>query len=399
MVSQNRITLPNDLFDESTLFKTHALASSLLIEISTSDFKLPTGEKFLSEVVLIQRLISLATSVDSLKIHWNKAVADVVFESPTLFPLLSVVICLDNAEHLIVNTDGSVTPVDVQASRQLIYKYRLTTDFFSDKQILICADSRGHGRPKSLYSNKTSGLIPRTDFESLIDRLLAGQMAINISSSEVVKFSQNIATIVAELFENTDIHGKMGLDGVPIKKNGIRGLIFNRVKIPLKERRTTQNSTPNISNTSEEEGGRELDAFEISVFDSGVGFYSSYSRRERTGDVSIEEEWEIMRRCLERHQEDLTPDMRASHRGMGLYEVLRVLKRFEGRLEVRSGRTHGYRTFEPGELQLQLETLESEKRPGMPKPVLLDVKKRFVTAPSINEPLVGASVRVIVPLS
>lgn len=399
MVTHSPIILPNDLLEETNLFKTHALATSLLIEVPTIRIELSEMETS-PEVVLIQRLISLARKVNSIQINWKKEVADVVFKSPNLFPLFSVAICLDNAEHAVVMGNGSIAPVDVQDTRQLIYKYRPLTDLFSDKQVLICADSRGHGRPKSLYSSKTSGLITRTNFESLVDRLLAGQAAVNVSLSETVKFSQNISTIVAELFENTDIHGRKGLDGVPIKKNGIRGLIFNRIKVHQKDNRKTGYSALDFgkkySTTADKQ---EIDAFEISVFDSGVGFYSSFSRQEITDDVTLQQEWDIVRKCLERHHENTTPDVRSSHQGMGLYEVLRVLNRLKGRLEVRSGRTHGYRTFEAGAYKLQHESPESEKRPGMPKAVLLDVKRRFVTVPSINEALVGASIRVIVPLS
>lgn len=399
MVTHSRINLPNDLLEETKLFKTHALATSLLIEVPTINLELSADDAS-PEVILIQRLISLAKKVSTIQVNWNKKVADVVFKSPNLFPLFSVAICLDNAEHAVVMDNGSIVPVNVQETRQLIYKYRLVTDLFSDKQVLICADSRGHGRPKSLYSSKTSGLIARTDFESLVDRLLAGQAAVNASLSETVKFSQNISTIVAELFENTDIHGRKGLDGVPIKKNGIRGIIFNRIKVCLKDNRKTGYSALDFGKkSSTEDDKQEFDAFEISVFDSGVGFYSSFSRQERTDDIPLQQEWDIMRKCLERHHDDAIPDVRSSHQGMGLYEVLRVLNRLKGRLEVRSGRTHGYRTFEPGEYKLQHESSEFAKRPGMPKAVLLDVKRRFVTVPSINEALVGASIRVIVPLN
>lgn len=400
MVTHSRITLPNDLFEEASLFKAHEHTSSLLIEVPTINLGQQVDNVASPEVILIQRLISLANKVNTIQINWNKEVADVVFKSPNLFPLFSVAICLDNAEHAIVMENGSTAQVNVQETRQLIYKHRLVTDLFSDTQVLICADSRGYGRPKSLYSANTSALIARTDFESLVDRLLAGQTAVNVSSSETVKFSQNVSTIVAELFENTDIHGRKGLDGIPIKKNGIRGIIFNRIKVGPKDNRRAGNSAKNFRKKfSTENDKQEFDAFEISVFDSGVGFYSSFSRQERTDDISLEEEWEIMRKCLERHHDDAIPDVRSSHQGMGLYEVLRVLNRLKGRLEVRSGRTHGYRTFEPGEYKLQHESSEFTKRPGMPKAVLLDVKRKFVTVPSINEALVGASIRVIVPLN
>lgn len=399
MDKNGHISLPNDLLEDAERFETYALATSLDIEVSREYIQQLSENKALPEVIGIQRLISLARRGIPLRVKWHKQVADHVFDSPNLFPLLAVVLCLDNASHELIRDDGSVAPINVQSSRQLIYKFRAQADLFSDTQILLCADSRGQGRPKSLYSSNSSGLIARADFESLIDRLLAGQAAINVSSSQAVTFSQSIATIVAELFENTDIHGRLGLDGVPFKTNGIRGLVFKRVKITQKIKRDFSTApSPTEQAASENDGYIVLDALEISVFDSGVGFYSSYTQQARTLNTPLVEEWKIMHKCLERHYDISIPDTRSSHTGMGLYEVLRALKFVHGMLEVRSGKTYGYRTFLEGELQYQLESRDSSTRPGMPKPVLLDVTRQFVTVPSPHEALAGASVRVLIPL-
>jgi hypothetical protein len=84
---------------------------------------------------------------------------------------------------------------------------------------------------------------------------------------------------------------------------------------------------------------------------------------------------------------------------MGLYEVLRALQYLKGKFEVRSGRVYGFRTFLEGETQFQIEAASSPTRPGMPKPVLLDQQKQFVRVPSPNGMVVGAAIRVLIPLS
>lgn len=369
-------------------------AQTITVEIPNSYLNLSEENWTMPEVVAIQRLLTIARGNIPVRVKWHKKLAERAFSSPNLFPLLAVVLCLDNAQHALIDEVGESHEVDVQPSRMLIYKYRPKADMFSDTQILICADSRGHGRPKSLYSSRSNGLMAREDFESLVERLLAGQAATNVSSSHAVVFSQNIATIVAELFENTDIHGRIGLDGAPFKINGIRGLVFKRVKIVKKEARSTGGFQQSNQPPADQPAREVLDALEISVFDSGIGFYSSYTKRILTEETNLSEEWGIVHKCLERHYEKSVP----SHTGMGLYEVLRALIFLKGLIEVRSGRAYGYRTFEEGAPRYQLESRESLERPGMPKPVLLDMERKFVTVPYPNEPLVGASVRVLVPL-
>jgi len=394
METQVYISLPQDLLVGSEHFIALVAARTITVEIPDSYLDLSEESWAMPEVVAIQRLLTIARMNIPVRVRWHKKLAERAFVSPNLFPLLAVVLCLDNAQHALIDKNGESKKVDVQSSRLLIYNYRPKADMFSDTQVLICADSRGHGRPKSLYSTKSSGLMAREDFESLVDRLLAGQAAINVSTSHAVVFSQNIATIVAELFENTDIHGRIGLDGAPFKVNGIRGLLFKRAKIAKKDIRSTGGPQQSGQASADGAKGEVSDALEISVFDSGIGFYSSYTKSMLTAETNLNEEWKIVHKCLERHYDKSIP----SHTGMGLYEVLRALIFLKGSIEVRSGRTYGYRTFEEGAPKYQLESRESRERPGMPKPVLLDMEHKFVTVPYPNEPLVGASVRVLVPL-
>ncbi|PUA19731.1 hypothetical protein [Glaciimonas sp. PCH181] len=397
---QTHITLPSGLQGDADGFNRFSDATAYQFEVSPNYLELNSEEQTFPEVVAIQRLISLARRAVPIIVLWHKKVTERVFESPSLFPLLAVLLCLDNASHKILGDTGTALEIDVEPSRQTLYKYRLTADLFSDIQILICADSRGHGRPKSLYSKKASGLIARDDFESLVDRLLASQTAPNVSASQALFFSQAIATIVAELFENTDNHGRLGLNQVPFETNGIRGLIFRRVKIEQVESLTTANGDPTIGQAQVKKRLKsEVQALEISVFDSGVGFFSAYTRRAFSPETTLDDEWDVLHKCLERHYDGTDSATQASHRGMGLYEVLRALQSVHGVLEVRSGRAYGFRTFVKGEFKFQLEPAGSALRPGMPKPVLLDVTRRFVTVPSPHELLVGASVRVVIPLN
>jgi len=404
MDTSRHISIPNDLLQPADDFASLLATASLLINVG-DDYGDWVQDKALPEVIAIQRLITLARNGVKLRVRWSKRIADQVFNSPSLFPLLAVVLCLDDTDHEIIAENGICVAVDVQPCRKAIYAYRPLSDLFSDTQVIICADSRGYGRPKALYT--TGGnLISRTDFDAFVERLLTSQIGGNVGESHTVTFSQNVATIVAELFENTDFHGKKDIHGVPFKSNGLRGMMFKRIELSSRPRRPlSARVTPTRLSMQEHENAPTLAALEISVFDSGVGYYASYMRQPLNPITPLVDEWRVVHKCLGRHYEVITPpnqllpDIRAGHTGMGLYEVLRALQFLKGKFEVRSGRTYGFRTFLEGETQFLNESADSITRPGMPKPVLLDKGLQFVRIPTPNELLVGSTVRVLIPLN
>ncbi|MBD8724695.1 hypothetical protein IFT43_15125 [Oxalobacteraceae sp. CFBP 13708] len=402
MDTSRELSVPRDFFRSEDYFAPALKASSLLLRVSNDYETEIIQNESVPEVIAIQRLITLAKNGTELRVRWGMQIGSRVFAAPSLFPLLAVLLCLECSEHTIEDESGKVSIVDVQFFRRKIYNFRPLTDFFSDSQVVICADSRGQGRPKALY-NADGTLLSRSDFETFVERLLAAQIGINVATAQAVKFSLSVSTIVAELFENTDIHGKSNLNGVPFRKNGVRGILFKRITLPSKSKKMTSHNIQRddlSSVTALEQSSSTAVALEISVFDSGLGYYTSYSRNELEQETQLSDEWQVVHKCLERHYSDgILPDTRTGHTGMGLYEVLRALQYLKGKFEVRSGRVYGFRTFLEGDAQFQVELPTSSTRPGMPKPVLLDQKKQFVRVPSPNEMVVGAAIRVLIPLS
>jgi hypothetical protein len=393
------IRLPEDLTRDKPWFESIIQQTDFIFEVSSMYLMGAWDANSLPEVVAIQRFITLAQQSKTIQIRWPKHVFERVYTAPNIFPLLAVALCLDNAGHSVIQGDGTEVIVSVQASRQCIYKYRLATDIFADSQVVLCVDSRGHGRPLSLYTSKSGGLLPRANFQRLADRLLAAQQAVNALFSYSEALSQAIASLLTELLENTDIHGTLGLDGAPIKRNGIRGVVVKRIRLVHKEgRRLAASGDATDAQHSDRQTQEEMDALDISVFDSGIGLYASYARRELTQSTSLDEEWRIMHRCLERHYATDLRDAQLTHEGKGLYEVLRATKSLHGIVEIRSGRTYGFRTFLGGEHGFQLQSRESGPRSGLPKPVLLDLAKRLGKVPTAHEKLAGTSVRVLIPL-
>jgi hypothetical protein len=362
------------------------------------------------EGLAIQRLITLAHNATSLKVIWDTAAARRLLDSPSVHPLAAVALCLNNAEHSLA--ENAQLPLDAfERARTKLLGHKLATDMFSDRQALICLDFERPSLPADLYEPSSRRLRPEADFESLIDDLVYAQHGAGFKAERLSKLRMALAIILRELLENTDDHAKTGFDGSVLKPNSIRGLLVKRI---LETRRLPNRAATDLP---------PVPCLEFTIFDSGIGYYNSYRRQLLRGqargdpvvvgdkqadlvrrfelgpDLSVETEYAIVLKCLERHSENAIPDPRAGHRGMGLYEVLRALKMMQGMLEVRTGRIHGYRSFLEGELRIQLEPETSETRPGMPKASLLDVDRKMLKSPAPRDLVRGSVVRVVVPLA
>lgn len=362
------------------------------------------------EGLAIQRLLTLAQRLASLKFVWAEAAARRVLSSPALHPLAGVALCLNNATHVCAG-ENAIPKEDFERARQSLLAHKLGADMFSERQVLVCLDYQRPSLPFDLYEPSTKRLRRDDEFEALVDDLLFAQRGAGFRAEVLPKFRLPLAVILRELIENTDDHAKTDFDGSTLKPNAVRGLLVKRI---MEERRFP---------TKQAGDSPPVPCLEFTIFDSGIGYYNSYRRQllrgqargepVKVGDkqadiiqlyelgpnVPIDTEYAILLKCLERHSDKAIPDPRPGHRGMGLYEVLRALKMMQGMFEVRTGRLHGYRSFLEGELRVQLEPKSSETRPGMPKASLLDVARKYFTKPTAQELVRGSVVRVVVPLA
>ncbi len=294
---------------------------------------------------------------------------------------------LQGVTHKLVGLDSSKSEQMLTAARNGVLRHRLIKDLFSPSQLLLCADSRGYGRPEQLYLPRGGALRPRSHFETLVQEVLATELKATGDMAKQFKWASSLGVIVAELFENTDVHAMTDLGGTRFRTNAMRGLIFKRTKITVPMRDDSRKLVE-----------VEKDCLEISVFDTGLGYFRSFTRSEDKHDIAFE--WRVLHKCLERHFDEDISDPRPSHRALGLAEVLRSLQTLTGRIEIRTGRTFGYRTFIEGQLQAQMQPPGSEwSRFRWPRPRLLDMSKRVVAVPTAHEDIVGSAIRVIIPLS
>jgi hypothetical protein len=385
------LTLPDDLAQLGKGALDAASAPRGPVEVRVPDGYLSSFDALagFSEVLAIQRLLTLASQADAVEVRWGAHVSGIVLKSPTLFPLLAVLLCLSNARHSLMGEPDKV--VGIAAARKAISSYRLARDLLSDHEIVVCADTLGRGTPEDFYRPRTGELRGREDIETVLqDALVAHGVPIQ-DSERGLGMARAVGVVVTELFENTNEHARLDLERRPVLPNGLRGFILKRLKLTL--------PTPKVKGRPHREAPR--DCLELSVFDSGPGYFSAYTQRVLDASVSIKDEWKVLHNCLERHYHADLPDFRPGHRGMGLNEVLRAIQSAKGIIEIRTGRLYGSRTFVEGTLQAQMQTVPDTSVRAVhtwPKPTLLDHSRRYVAQPQAHEPLIGSSIRVVLPL-
>lgn len=385
-----QIQIPMGLADFAPGQWKRALDGGVELEIPADYEQLFSSAGSAGEVFAIQRLLSLARNKTPINVRWP---FDLLTRMPTvasLHPLLAVAASLHDATHESLGIGADDVNDLLARSRRQIFTYRLRGDFFTDSQILLCVDARGHGRPLDLYDRSTNGLRSREDIETTVLGVLSPHLNSAETASQKFALAGALAVVVAELFENTHLHGRLDSAKTPVGPDAMRGLLFRRISVTL---HAHQKSGRLVA-------AREVPGLEVSIFDSGIGYYASYTRQAWESSTDLDEEWKVMHKCFARHFNPEQLDHRERQRGMGLYEVLRALQELEGSIEVRTGRLFAYRSFFEGELLPQMRPPSGPwARINLPKPVLLDVQNRLTPRPTANDAVVGAAVRIVVPLA
>lgn len=367
-----------------------ALEGSVELEIPADYEQLSSSTGPAGEVFAIQRVLSLARKKIPITVQWPPDLLALMPTVASLHPLLAVVVCLQGASHKSLGIGSDEVDDFLTRTRRQIFTYRLRGDFFTDSQILLCADARGHGRPLDLYDRSSNGLRSREDIETTVLNVFSPLLNSAEAAGQKFAMAGALAVIVAELFENTHLHGRLDLTKAPIGPDAMRGLTFRRINVTLPAHQKSGRLVP----------ARNVPGLEVSIFDSGLGYYASYNQQLLDASTDLEEEWKVMHKCFSRHFDPGQVDHRQRQRGMGLYEVLRALQELKGSIEVRTGRLFAYRSFFEGELLPQMQPSSGPwARISFPKPVLLDAQNRLTRRPTVNDTVIGAAIRIVVPLS
>lgn len=373
--------------DNAPLADLKQLADGVCLVVPDNYEELIVSPVLNGEVFAIQRLLAISRLGIPIVVTWEPAISKRLVEITKLEPLLAILVTLQGVVHTLAGVDAKQANQAVSLARQAATKQELIQDMFAPSRLLLCADSRGYGRPEQLYFPKMGPLRPLSHFETLVQGVLSSELNATGDTAKQFKWAGSLGVIVAELFENTHIHAMTDVGGSPLSSNAMRGLVFKRIKLTVQQR---DNDRKNVDVVK--------DCLEISVFDTGLGYFRSFTRSQQMHDIDYE--WRVLHKCLERHFDDTIPDARSEHRALGLAEVLKKLQTLAGRIEIRTGRTFGYRTFIDGEFQVGMQQSDSEwSRFKWPRPTLLDLTKKLVAIPTAHEDILGSAIRVIVPLN
>lgn len=380
------VRLPDALLNDFQWASAVPAGGEVLLEVPADYPVLASAVPAASEVVGIQRLVSLARA-SALKVRWAPEAWNRVSVEPALFPLLSSLLVLRQVEHTL-DGHGAPTELDASEAREAVLRHRLAKAAVFASDITLCLEGEGDGLSEDMYDRGTLRLHPRNYFETLAVEALTTGSVTPAAARRLYASASLLGTILAELIENSDMHGRLDAAGRPILHTGLRGLMFRRITLPMKLPKSGKDAP----------ASRDVAFLEASIFDSGIGYFASYTRAPLHPNTDLKLEWEVLHNCLERHYFPKLADGRPGHRGLGLYEVLRALQVLKGRIEFRTGRLYAYRTFLEWELQAQMKPKAPLAHLAWPEPRLLDVGRKYVAIPTEHERLVGSSVRIIVPL-
>jgi len=189
---------------------------------------------------------------------------------------------------------------------------------------LVCFDwSKNYAFLNTLYNGNK--LISKHEFVSfLAPKLFENSMSkATIWEKTKQDLESDFANIIYELFENTELHAK----DTSLAKKSIRGLRIKYTKIHENE---NKEKYEDIKEYLSKFTNHEF--MEISIFDSGDGLAKSISNNLEF-DFTIE--MELVLKCFNMH----TSRTGLTTRGLGLFEVMKMIKKHKGLFVLRTGRT------------------------------------------------------------
>ena len=375
-MTQFRVQVPRDLTSDIPI--SGSQQGEIHIELVWDN---PSEIQWFADPLVIQRLLTLAAIATDVSIFWSDAAVEALRTSPGQVPLLASAIQLNSASHL--TALGAMPLARRVALQQVVAEHRLMPQWFDAADCLICTDNERRGWHRELYS-EPGRLRARDEFARLVDPLIRARVSGLQNEDQVLQWKDSLISVIYELFENTHEHARFDYDRRTIGRSVIRLLTVRIVDV------TTGANPSRIATKS------NYECLELSVIDSGVGFFGARMRRPINEDDDLKDEWLNLRACLDKHVDDLPAD--SSHKGLGLYEVLRALYLLRGAIQVRSGRVFGYRSFFPIDLRQQMEPRDSSSRPGMPRGKLLDFAEPYRSTPTANAMVRGVVAKALIPL-
>lgn len=234
--------------------------------------------------------------------------------------------------------------------------------------LTLCADHFEKKYPFLFYKKLGPNdfeIRNRSDFRSVAKSILNDVLRKNRIETWHNEFSDSFGSVLFEVFKNTEDHALLDLRGKVLTKS-MRGIYVRFFGIPIA-------SIPNIasgfapledylSSRAKCSNGKQLQMLELSIFDSGIGFAQSWTRRPLES-LTIEAEIDAVQACFSEQTRKSRKEF-----GQGLPHVLRLLNQRHGFLRLRTGRLSLYQDcFDPRELESSiLRTHQTAQGPTFP---------------------------------
>lgn len=210
---------------------------------------------------------------------------------------------------------------------------------------IVCADHLGRDAPYLLYQPSPAGgseLRPRENFRALAGWLLRNTIPRQYHPMLDPTAAEAIGGMLYEIFKNTADHALVDARG-DILDISIRALKTTHLGImPDELLRMVEEFDPlarYCQTLRPPQGAMQVHLFELSVLDSGPGFATTWTGRPLEL-LSEDEEERAVRECFGRGS------AKGQDRfGEGLPHVIRVLRRQQGFLRLRTGRLSFFADF------------------------------------------------------
>lgn len=240
----------------------------------------------------------------------------------------------------------------------------------------ICFDwSNQYSYIDTLYN--FDKLITKEEFKKFIAPEIFSNSMSKANSWQSLKedIKNDFASILYELFENTELHAR---DNSPLIKSMrgflVKELLLNKNEILDKydEIKEYLVQIETFKNENSKYISESLNLLEMTIFDNGKGLAKSISK---TDNFSFEEELKLVTKCFNKH----VTSTKNESRGVGLYEVMEMIVKYKGLFILRTGRTHliiDYKQIEISGSQINFKNI---------------IKKEY-------QPIIGTSYTIILPL-
>lgn len=216
------------------------------------------------------------------------------------------------------------------------------------KLILTCFD---HLHPQKGLLNCFYNDDMTISSESTVSFLLFPKISQVLSfnkdaaSKSIGSAMEDLISIIYELIKNTDDWATTDENNQPLSPN-VRGLFLNFIKkkkSSFANRYKHHDGFKDYFNTIEANNQDEVYLFEISVFDSGVGFVNRRIGSKEGNSATGKRQMEVIKECLVKNVTSAKGDSKEG-KGFGLDRILQTIDN-KGLLWIRTGNVSLYRNL------------------------------------------------------